>query len=66
MKSEDKFFNKNLDKALNEDDLDAVAGGAYVKSSSDRVNDSVLAASVSACSVQSANNGSDAFAPNNK
>ena len=65
MKPEDKFLNKNLDKALNEDDLDAVAGGAYARSSGSSANDSPLAASISVCSAQN-NNGADALAVNNK
>ena len=63
MKPEDK----NLDKALSEDDLDTVSGGVFAANvSSDPGARSALSSSISVCSVQNGNNGSDALAPNNK
>lgn len=64
MKPEDK----NLDKALNEDELDAVSGGVFGKANVDpgSSSGSVLAASVSACSVQNDSHAADAWAGNNK
>ncbi len=74
MKPEDK----NQDKALNEDELDAVAGGLYGSAKPDPASTSPLAASaasvasaasaasVSACSLQNGNNGADVWAQNYK
>ena len=63
MKPEDK----NLDKALSEDELDAVSGGVFGKANVDPSSSggSTLASSIRVASVQN-NNGSDAWAPNNK
>ena len=63
MKPEDK----NLDKVISEDELDAVAGGAMGRPSADASSGSAspLASSIRVCSAENAN-GSEAFAPNNK
>ena len=61
MKPEDK----NQDKALSEDELDAVSGGVFGKANADPSSSSTLANSIRVASVQN-DNGSDAWAPNNK